>query len=89
MALSDASLIDALHAELVSVLDIRSAPTEAVVSRWINGFPQYDVGHAARVARIESWCSTLPGLSLAGASYRGIGLPACIRDAKAAVASLR
>jgi protoporphyrinogen/coproporphyrinogen III oxidase len=89
MALSDGSLIDALHAELVSVLDIRSLPTEAVVSRWINGFPQYDVGHAARVARIESLCAGLPGLSLAGASYRGIGLPACIRDAKAAVALVR
>jgi protoporphyrinogen/coproporphyrinogen III oxidase len=89
MALSDASLVDALHAELVSVLDIRASPTEAVVSRWINGFPQYDVGHAGRVLRIESWCSSLPGLSLAGASYRGIGLPACVRDAKAAVASLR
>jgi protoporphyrinogen/coproporphyrinogen III oxidase len=86
--MSDAELIDALHAELVSVLDIRSAPTEAVVSRWINGFPQYDVGHAARVERIESLCSELPGLSLAGASYRGVGLPACVRDAKAAVASL-
>jgi protoporphyrinogen/coproporphyrinogen III oxidase len=89
VALSDQELIDALHAELVSVLDIRSGPTEAVVSRWINGFPQYDVGHSARVARIESLCAGLPGLALAGASYRGIGLPACVRDAKAAVASLR
>jgi protoporphyrinogen/coproporphyrinogen III oxidase len=89
LSMSDDALIEALHAELISVLDIRSAPTEAVVSRWINGFPQYDVGHAARVSRIESLCAGLPGLSLAGASYRGIGLPACIRDAKAAVASLR
>ncbi len=89
LSMSDTALVDTLHAELVSVLDIRSLPIEAVVSRWIDGFPQYDVGHAARVARIESLCSALPGLSLAGASYRGIGLPACIRDAKAAVASLQ
>jgi protoporphyrinogen/coproporphyrinogen III oxidase len=88
-SMSDPDLIDALHAELVRVLDIRAQPTEAVVSRWIDGFPQYDVGHADRVARIESLCSELPGLTLAGASYRGIGLPACIRDAKAAAASLR
>jgi protoporphyrinogen/coproporphyrinogen III oxidase len=85
-SMTDSDLIDALHAELVGVLDIRSLPAEAVVSRWIDGFPQYDVGHADRVTQIESLCSELPGLSLAGASYRGIGLPACIRDAKVAAA---
>ncbi len=84
MGMSDAELVDALHEELVSVLDIRTRPTEVAVSRWIDGFPQYDVGHSALVRRIEGHCDSLPGLLLAGASYRGIGLPACIRDAKAA-----
>ncbi len=83
-SMSDAELVDALHHELLCVLDIRARPTEAAVSRWIDGFPQYDVGHAARVERIEAHCAALPGLVLAGASYRGIGLPACIRDANAA-----
>ena len=84
MSMSDTELILALDSELARVLDIRSPPTQAVVSRWIDGFPQYDVGHSARVARIEAHCEAIPGLVLAGASYRGIGLPACIRDAVAA-----
>lgn len=84
MKMSDPELADALHEELIRVLDIRARPTDVVVNRWINGFPQYDVGHSARVARIEALSATVDRLVLAGASYRGIGIPACIRDARTA-----
>ena len=46
--------------------------------------PQYGVGHLDRVARIEARAAALPGLSLAGAAYRGVGIPDCVRGGEAA-----
>jgi len=47
--------------------------------------PQYHVGHLDRVSRIESLTAAMPGLELAGKSYRGVGIPACIESGFAAV----
>ena len=48
------------------------------MTRWPGAFPQYDVGHLDRVADIERSLSRWPGLAVAGAAYRGVGIPACI-----------
>ncbi len=57
-------------------------PNEVSVTRWIGAFPQYRPLHHERVDRIDA---ALPaGLFLAGASYRGIGVPACIADGRGA-----
>jgi oxygen-dependent protoporphyrinogen oxidase len=57
------------------------------VIRWPQGFPQYTVGHLERVAAIEAAVARdLPGIMLAGAAYRGVGIPACIASARRAVA---
>ncbi|HVL27124.1 MAG TPA: protoporphyrinogen oxidase [Acidimicrobiales bacterium] len=82
--LDDATLVDRLHGELVEAMGLRARPAEWLVSRWPEAFPQYDVGHQARVARIEA--ALPPGLVLAGAPYRGVGIAACIRDAELAAA---
>ncbi len=47
-------------------------------------FPQYEVGHLVRVARIEEDVAGLPGLAVAGAALRGVGIPACIGSGRAA-----
>lgn len=87
--LDDAELAAALHRDLVATLGIRAAPVDHTVARWMGGFPQYDVGHGARIQRIEAALATdAPGLEVVGAPYRGIGLPACVRDAKRAAAAL-
>jgi oxygen-dependent protoporphyrinogen oxidase len=56
------------------------------VSRWSGAFPQYRPHHAQHVAAAEA--SLPPGLTLAGASYHGIGVPACIRSAHQAATRL-
>ena len=38
------------------------------------------VGHLDRLQRIESLLQQLPGLTLAGNGYRGIGVPDCVRS---------
>ena len=62
-------------------------PTAASITRWPGAFPQYRPHHFERVAEIERGLPS--GLFLAGASYRGIGIPACIADGRrAAMAEL-
>jgi oxygen-dependent protoporphyrinogen oxidase len=43
------------------------------------------VGHLDRVARIRAAVAGQPGLAVAGAAYDGVGIPACISTATAAV----
>jgi oxygen-dependent protoporphyrinogen oxidase len=89
LQLDDGPLVDRLQAELVRMLGLGARPTEARVSRWIDGFPQYDVGHLDRVARIEAaLSSSLPSVVVAGSAYRGLGIPACIASASAATGRL-
>jgi oxygen-dependent protoporphyrinogen oxidase len=42
--------------------------------------PQYEVGHLERVAALEARLGALPGLALAGAAYRGVGISDCVRS---------
>jgi oxygen-dependent protoporphyrinogen oxidase len=58
------------------------------VQRWGGGLPQYAVGHVDRVARVRSAVAEVPGLAVCGAAYDGVGVPAVIASARAAVASL-
>jgi protoporphyrinogen/coproporphyrinogen III oxidase len=91
-SLDDPSLIAAVHHDLATMHGARfdGPPVDAHVARWMHSFPQYDVGHLARLAQIEQ--ALPPGIHLAGASLRGVGVPACIRSgntaATAAIAML-
>jgi oxygen-dependent protoporphyrinogen oxidase len=40
------------------------------------------------VAAVRSAVAAVPGLGVAGAAYEGVGVPACIRDARRAVGRL-
>ena len=86
LALDDATLAARLHGELVEAMGLRREPEEALVTRWPRSFPQYDVGHQARVARIET--ALPPGVVVAGAAYRGVGIAACIHQARQAAATV-
>lgn len=80
----DADLVAAAAAELTSYAGFRGAPVDARVSRWAGGLPQYAVGHRDRVRRIRAAVAAVPGLAVCGATYDGVGVPACIRTGLAA-----
>jgi len=85
--LDDDELVESLLDELGPLLDIHGPVLEWRVSRWPKSFPQYPPGHGSTVSRIEADVArSLPGVNLAGASYRGVGIPACIRSANEAAA---
>jgi oxygen-dependent protoporphyrinogen oxidase len=83
-ALDDEHLLDVVRAELHSLLGVRGEPVITRLFRWERAMPQYNVGHGARLERIEAALRGRPGLHLAGGFYRGIGLPDAIASGRAA-----
>jgi oxygen-dependent protoporphyrinogen oxidase len=89
LRMSDDVLVERLGAELRLALGTRAEPALVRVSRWPSAFPQYRVGHLDRVARIEDRVSSAwPQVALAGASYHGSGIPACIRSGSRAATAV-
>ncbi|MGA2838441.1 MAG: protoporphyrinogen oxidase [Acidimicrobiales bacterium] len=83
-SLDDDELTAAAFGELSGILDIGGGPRQSVVTRWDGAFPQYTVGHLARTARIERSVAELPGVGVAGAAYRGVGIPAVVGSGRTA-----
>ncbi|MCH0561674.1 protoporphyrinogen oxidase [Streptomyces sp. MUM 2J] len=84
----DAELVEVSRRDLKEAVGLGAAPIQTRVTRWDGGLPQYPVGHHARVARIRAHVAALPGLAVCGAQYDGVGIPACIASAYAAVDQL-
>jgi oxygen-dependent protoporphyrinogen oxidase len=86
---SDDDLTAAVVADVAELLGLsRPEPLETRLVRWGGGLPQYLVGHQGRVDAIRAAVSEVPGLAIAGAAFRGVGVPACIRDAHHALDAL-
>ena len=88
VVVDDTTLIDWATTDLAHVCDaararIDARPLDAVVQRWPAGLPVYAPGHEAAMRRVLA--ARPAGLGLAGASYQGVGVPACIAQARAAV----
>ncbi len=79
--LTDQELWQAIQQELGPILGIRGDPGFMRIYRWQKGIPQYTLGHLERRARIESICSSYPGLHVLGNAYYGVGLNDCVRMA--------
>jgi oxygen-dependent protoporphyrinogen oxidase len=84
MALGDDQLAATAREELASLLGVKAAPILTRVARWPESMPQYGLGHLDRVCEIEQRSAALPGMTLAGAAYRGVGIPDCVRSGEQA-----
>jgi oxygen-dependent protoporphyrinogen oxidase len=83
-ALPQADLVAAARADAERTLSITGEPVLVRVSRYDRAMPRYTVGHLGRVAAIDAAMGQWPAVTLAGASYRGVGLPDCIAQGQAA-----
>lgn len=81
----DPDLVDVSRHDLREATGLTAEPLATRVTRWDDGLPQYPVGHHARVTRVREHVAKLPGLAVCGAAYDGVGIPACIASAYAAV----
>jgi protoporphyrinogen/coproporphyrinogen III oxidase len=81
----DDDLVALVRHELRALIGVDAQPLDSHVMRWGGGLPQYGVGHVDRVARIRTAVAEVAGLAVCGASYDGVGIPACIASAGKAV----
>jgi protoporphyrinogen/coproporphyrinogen III oxidase len=82
---ADDELAALAAAELAAATGVRGGPAATRVTRWGGALPQYTVGHLDRVAAIRAAVAAQPGLAVCGAAYDGVGIPACVATARAAV----
>jgi oxygen-dependent protoporphyrinogen oxidase len=84
----EAALIDVARQELREIMGITAMPVVARAYRWKKSNPQYNVGHGTLIGEMDALVSAHPGLYLAGAAYRGSGIPDCIQSGMDAAAKI-
>jgi oxygen-dependent protoporphyrinogen oxidase len=78
--LDDDAAVAAAVDEVGRHLEFDLQPSAVRISRWRDAFPQYRPHHLELVGAVEA---ALPsGLVIGGASCHGIGIPACVRQAR-------
>lgn len=87
---SDEELVQTVMTEFHAILGLNpfAKPLFSRVFRWHLGMPQYTLGHLERIERIDNRCARIPGLAIAGGSYRGVGVPNCIESGERAVSKV-
>ncbi|MET0237475.1 MAG: protoporphyrinogen oxidase [Kibdelosporangium sp.] len=84
----DDELVAAVLSDLRELTGVSAAPVERIVTRWGGGLPQYGVEHTATVAALGRAIGKMPGLAVAGATLRGVGIPATVGTGHAAAAAI-
>jgi oxygen-dependent protoporphyrinogen oxidase len=84
----DAGLVQEARDDVRELLGIAGEPILHRVWRHPAAMPQYEVGHLGRVRALEARLAPWPGLALAGAAYRGVGIADCVRSGEAAADQL-
>ena len=85
--LGDEEVARVAHADFSRIMNISKAKPHVVAGfRWSEGIPQYTVGHQERLERIKTAIDRIPGLSLVGNYFAGVGVGDCLRQALALTA---
>lgn len=87
-ALPEAELVALCRREVEPLVGAGEAPVLTRVFRHARAIPQYELGHADRLAAIEAARAALPGLFLAGNAYRGVALGDVAEDAERVAAEV-
>lgn len=85
---TDDELVTLARTELERFMGPLGAARFTRVYRFTDAGPQPHVGHRARVERIAARLRSIPGLHVAGAAYDGVGIPDCVRQARAAASAV-
>lgn len=81
---TDSELVTFARSELERLMGPLGKMHFARVYRYRNASPQPVVGHVALLERLRALASETRGLHLVGAAYDGVGIPDCVRQARAA-----
>ncbi len=78
--LSDDALLDAVQANLDAIVGINGKPTLTKIYRWSRGIPQFKIGHAKIMDKLEKELTQQGNLFITGNAYYGISLNDCIKQ---------
>lgn len=78
---SESSINNTAHNDMDRLLGIREKPSFKKIFRHPKGIAQYIVGHLEKLSTIDHLEKNLPGLFFTGASYRGVSINGCVKDA--------
>jgi oxygen-dependent protoporphyrinogen oxidase len=78
-----------VHREISPLLSVGSSPVFSNVAIWPRALPQYNLGHADRLAAVAKACSRFPGLWLTGNYLRGPAIGSCVDQALAVANEVR
>lgn len=84
---TDDDMVAASHRDFAQLLGIAGDPVLTRVYRWPRLNPQHEVGHLEKLSAIEEQLGRLPGLHIAGAGFRGVGIPDCVAQGRAAASA--
>ena len=82
-AWSDAEAQARILADLAPILGLRAAPTMVHVQRWPRAIPQYELGHAQRIANLDEALQKLPGVHARANWREGVSVSDAIRNGRA------
>ena len=85
LQVEDEELVQTALEDLSDAIGLSVRPVDWHVQRWGGGLPQYAVGHSDRVRQVRLSVAKAGALAVCGAAYDGLGIPACIASAEAAV----
>jgi oxygen-dependent protoporphyrinogen oxidase len=85
---TESDLLALAQDEVRITLGIDRPPLFSKVHIFERAMPQYNTGHPLRLEKMEKALDKWPWISLAGAGYRGIGIPDCINSGKKAAQRL-
>jgi protoporphyrinogen/coproporphyrinogen III oxidase len=86
---ADEELVAASLRDLATIAGITAGPVDTHVQRWVDGLPQYAVGHLDLVEQVRaSVARASRPLAVCGAAYDGVGIPAVIASAHRAAAEV-
>jgi oxygen-dependent protoporphyrinogen oxidase len=87
--LQPAELASLVHRELSPVLAIKADPAFSNITIWPRALPQYNLGHADRLAKLSACCSRFSGLWLTGNYLQGPAIGSCVDHALHVAEALR
>jgi oxygen-dependent protoporphyrinogen oxidase len=70
-----------VHREMTPLLGLRKEPVFSNVTIWPRAIPQYNLGHTARLAALESLRARFPGLYFSGNYLNGPAIGTCVEHA--------
>lgn len=81
--MSEEQLIEVALQDIETSLQIVGKPNVVKVTKWNEAMPNYHLEHATAIKQLESTLQEYnPNILLAGCSYYGVGIGACIQNGK-------